>query len=133
MREITINTYNDSFQVPENWLLANADVQTIDEFLDSYTWDEGEWLYILFKMEKEDEQVELLTEKLKQGYSLFKKDDNQEGIVHINSKESGYQFSYFDRFGAVGDFQAQMLEEMAKKIVEYGFWLCSKNDLQIIR
>jgi len=59
--------------------------------------------------------------------------NRQEGVIHDNSKDMGYQFSYFDYYGAIGDFQAVTLEGMAKKINEYGFQLCNKEDLNLIK
>lgn len=104
MKTIMINTYSDSFSVPQDWLLANIQEQTTDEFLDNYTWNEGEWLYVLYLMEKEEKEIQELTKLLKQGFSLFKK-GNQEGIIHTNSKGNGYQFSYFDQYGGLGIFK----------------------------
>lgn len=132
MSFVTIDTYNNSFQVSEDWLLANTDVQTVGDFLDTYTWDEGEWLYIQYSIEQEEKEINHLTVLLKQGYSLFKK-KNQEGILHANSKDKGYQFSYFDQYGAIGDIQENTLEDMAKKIHEYGFRLCHKEEINIIK
>ena len=85
MKTIMINTYSNSFSVPQDWLLANTQEQTADEFLNNYTWDEGEWLFILYSIEKDEKEIQELTKLLKQGFSLFKK-ENQEGIVHANSK-----------------------------------------------
>ena len=132
MKTVTIDTYNESFNVPEYWLLANIEQQTIEDFLSEYTWDEGEWLYSLYSMEQEEKEIKQLTVLLKQGYSLFKKGD-QEGILHACSKNKCYQFSYFDQHGAIGDIQEITLDDMAKKIYEYGFSLCSKEELHIIK
>lgn len=57
MSFVTIDTYNNSFQVSEDWLLANTDVQTVGDFLDTYTWDEGEWLYIQYSIEQEEKEI----------------------------------------------------------------------------
>jgi len=131
MTTVTINTYHDSFQIPETWLLENTDSQTTDEFLNTYTWDEGEWLYILYKIEQEDKEIASLIEKLKKGHALFKR-ENQEGILHDSSKGEGYQFSYFDQNGPIGDFQTETLEEAARKIYEYGFQPCHSKNLKIV-
>ncbi|WP_260287726.1 hypothetical protein [Peribacillus aracenensis] len=91
---------------------------SLDVFLDSYTWDESEWLYILIKQ---------LMIRLKRGLSLFKKGD-QEGILHASTnKKYKYQFIYFDQLGSIGDIQKNTLEEMAKSIYEYGFTPCLKG------
>lgn len=131
MKNITINTYQDTFLVSETWLLANTDFQTTEEFLSNYTWDEGEWLYILYKTKKEDEEIAFLIEKIKQDQALFKR-GNKEGILHGSSRGTGYQFSYFDQHGPIGDFQIETLEEAAKKIYEYGFQPCHSKNMEII-
>ena len=40
------------------------------------------------------------------------------------------QFTYFDKYGPVGDFEAFTTEELANKIHEYGFKSCNKEDLK---
>jgi len=52
LKTVMIDTYNESFEVSEDWLLANIEQPTTDDFLDEYTWDEGEWLYILYSAEQ---------------------------------------------------------------------------------
>jgi len=132
MKTLLINTYNETFEAPEDWILANTEAETTNEFLNTYTWDEGEWLYILYKMEKQDEEINDLKELLKQGYSLFKREDH-EGILHASSKKTGYQFSYFDKYGAIGDIETTTLEEMAGKIYDYGFKPCHESQISIIK
>lgn len=133
MESITLYTYNGSFEVPRNWLKENVDDMTLDDFLNSYTWDESEWLYILLSTDKEECEIKQLTHQLKEGISLFKKGD-QEGILHAcSSKYYNYQFSYFDQYGPVGDIQKNSLEEMAESIYRYGFTPCRKEYLKIIK
>jgi len=45
MQMVTIHTYGASFDVPVSWLLKNVQENTLKEFLNNYTWDDGEWLY----------------------------------------------------------------------------------------
>ncbi|WCK57271.1 hypothetical protein PP175_29205 (plasmid) [Aneurinibacillus sp. Ricciae_BoGa-3] len=57
----------------------------------------------------------------------------KEGLVHPNTKgETPFQFSYFDQYGAVGDFQRDTLEEVAKEIVAYGFVPANEKELRYI-
>jgi len=48
MEYITINKYETSFSVPVSWLLMQIEGQSIDDFLNSYTYDDGEYLYSLY-------------------------------------------------------------------------------------
>lgn len=133
MESVTLDTYNGSFKAPKEWLKENINDMNLDDFLNSYTWDESEWLYTLFSMEKEEKEIKQLIRKLQKGISLFKKGE-QEGILHACSyKYYTYQFSYFDEYGPIGDIRKNTLGEMAKSIYEYGFTPCTKEYLQIIK
>lgn len=132
MKHVTINTYTDSFTVSNAWLNRYIEEHDIDDFWDTYTWDDGEWIRLLYKAEQAEKEIHYLTQKLKQGYSLFK-NGKKEGILHVSSKGQGYQFSYFDAYGPIGDIQKNTLYEMARSIYQYGFKLCIKEDLTIIK
>ncbi len=117
---IKLHTYTDSLSVSKEWLTQNIDV-SIDEFLATYTWDDTEWLSILLEIEQDEKDIAKVLELLKEGVTTFSK-GNQEGLLHpCTNEEYKYQFTYFDEFGAVGDFQRNTLNEMAVSIHEYGF------------
>src|SRR5699024_989844 len=111
-KTVMINTYNGAFEVDRDWLIQQIS-QPLDNFLSTYTWDDGAWLKLNYNAYQANEEIKQLTTLLKQGYSLFK-NGNQEGVLHISSKGNGYQFSYFDQYGAIGDVQKSSLAEMAR-------------------
>lgn len=118
--KIELHTYGEIVILPKEWLQANID-ESVNAFLNSYTWDEAEWLYILYSVEKEEREKTKLAILLKEGITTFGK-GNQEGILHPCTRGNyKYQFTFFDKFGAVGDIQKNSLDEMASSIYEYGF------------
>jgi len=129
---VELYTYDGTFEVETQWLENNIESMSLNEFLSTYTWDEGEWLHIMYSAEQDEKAIAHLAKQLKQGYSLFK-NGKQEGILHASNKGYEYQFSYFDEYGAVGDLQENTLEKMARKIYELGFRLCDKSELKIIK
>lgn len=78
------------------------------------------------------ENREYLKEVLESGHKRFKHPVlKQEGFIHPSSKAEGViQFTYFDEFGPVGDFEVETLEQMVWKIHEYGFIPCEEKDLK---
>ncbi|HLQ96351.1 MAG TPA: hypothetical protein VK108_08190 [Pseudogracilibacillus sp.] len=134
METVEINTYDNVFEVSKQWLLANTEADSVEEFLDTYTWDEGEWLYFLYQKDEREFEIGILTDQIKQGYRLFKNNGHtQEGLLHDSSKKTCYQFSYFDSHGAVGDLEADTLEKMAVKIYNLGFQVCSVGHHKILK
>lgn len=134
-KTIKLNKYDDVFEVDYDWLngkVKHLYEMSVEMFLNYYTYDDGEWLYCLYLIDQEEQQINYLTQQLQAGFSLFKK-GRQEGILHqCTNRNYQYQFSYFDKKGAVGDIQKDTLKEMAKSINEYGFKLCSKEEMTII-
>jgi len=134
MKTITLDTYNGEVQFPAEWLKNNMEDASLDDFLTTYTWDESEWLYIQFSMEQEEAKINKTLELLKNGKTFFRSHLKQEGIFHdCTYHDYKYQFSYFDRLGAVGDIKKNSMEEIAISIVEHGFEPCTKENLQIIK
>lgn len=90
------------------------------------------WEEILLSVEKSKSDIEKISIELKKGVVTFKNDlFNQEAIVHPSSKKVNvFQFTYFDKHGAVGDFEASSIEQLAEKIHEYGFESCEKKDFR---
>lgn len=133
MNTVRVHTYSEVFEVPEKWLLENTKAKSVQEFQDTYTWDEGEWLQILYQTDVRDFNIGILETQLKEGHRLFKNEDQtQEGLVHDSTKFKGFQFSYFDSLGAVGDLQTDTLDEMAAKLYDNGFDVCSLGHTKII-
>ena len=133
MKTITLITYTGEFEAPKKWLENNIDERNLNEFINSYTLDESEWLYIEFSIEQEERDIKILTKMLEEGVSLFK-NKKQEGVLHDCSYQNyKYQFSYFDQFGPIGDIQKNTLQEMAKSIIEYEFIPCEREELKIIK
>lgn len=61
METVEINTYDNVFEVSKQWLLANTEADSVEEFLDTYTWDEGEWLYFLYQKDEREFEIGILT------------------------------------------------------------------------
>lgn len=82
------------------------------------------------KVELREKEIKELEIQLEQGVRTFKNEDrNQEAYVHPSSKKEGvYQFTFFDGFGPVGDFEAESIEKLATTINEYGFAPCKESD-----
>lgn len=89
------------------------------------------WSYIEKKTEERDLVVEQITTELESGVRNFKNDNKfQEAFVHPCTRSLGsYQCTYFDKYGPVGDFQAETFEELAAKIEDYGFTSCHEFTL----
>lgn len=90
------------------------------------------WERILLEVEKSQERMEGLIVDLENGVVTFNNDVlKQEAFVHKSAKRGNtLQFTYFDEYGAVGDFEATSHEDLAKKIEDYGFQSCSKEDFK---
>lgn len=88
---------------------------------------------LLEKLAREGrENREYLKEVLESGHKTFNHPVlKQEGFIHPSSKAEGViQFTYFDEFGPVGDFEADTVEELAWKIYQYGFVPCEEKDIK---
>lgn len=130
---IKLHSYTGTFEVPKEWLLNKIGKTTIDDFLNTYTWDESQWLYMEYSIDQEEIKINNFIQLLKDGKTFFRR-GKLEGIFHLCTyKNYKYQFTYFDGYGPVGDFQRNSIEEMAKSIAEYGFEPCSKYDLRFIK
>jgi hypothetical protein len=129
---VKLETYQGEFQVSKKWLLNYISPNTINDFLNCYTWDESEWIFIEYSIYQTDLKIKDFILLLKEGKKVFKR-GIVEGIVHTCTyKNYKYQFSYFDGYGAIGDIQKNSIEEIAKSIVEYGFEPCNEDDLKFI-
>lgn len=93
---------------------------------------EALWQYIM-KCVEQDEQLKMEMEKaIKEGMRTFHHTSLQEeGIIHPSTKKEGVlQFTYFDKYGAVGDLEAEGEKQMTDKIFDLGFSLCEEEDFQ---
>lgn len=95
---------------------------------------EGEalWEEIIRSVER-DEQLKLeVKEAIEEGKKSFHHISlQQEGIIHPSSKKDGaLQFTYFDKYGAIGDLEAKNVKEMTDKLFDLGFSLCEEEDFQ---
>lgn len=92
--------------------------------------EEKTWESLLEEMMKYEKELDELIKILEKGQVTFQnKRLKQEAFIHKSSKNNRImQFSYFDKEGAVGDFEASSINEMAEKILQYGFTPCSAQD-----
>lgn len=90
------------------------------------------WSELEQEIQKREEQILNFKTLLDTGHTTFlKRKAKQEAFVHESSKENAMlQFSYFDAYGAVGDFEAGTTNEMAIKILDYGFVPCLKEEFK---
>ncbi|MGJ9459929.1 hypothetical protein [Oceanobacillus sp. CF4.6] len=93
---------------------------------------EALWQYIM-KCVEQDEQLKMkMEEAIKEGTKTFRHTSlQQEGIIHPSTKqEAVIQFTYFDKYGAVGDLESESGKEMTDKIFNLGFSFCEVEDFQ---
>lgn len=81
-------------------------------------------IYELYEeIQSNEDTLNKIYDSLLNGNTLFQHNSlEQEGILHPDpSQKSQYQFSYFDKNGAIGHFTRNCLEEVARDILSYGF------------
>ncbi|QJX80016.1 hypothetical protein [Priestia megaterium] len=84
---------------------------------------------------KNIENYNCIYHSLINGEFVFKQDKGfyREGLVHPDSTGvSKYQFSFFDKFGPIGDFKRDTLKEVAESLVEYGYIPMLEEDVQLL-
>lgn len=103
--------------------------------------EEDKEMYLFFGEEVLNQAIEdienynLIYRSLINSEFLFKQDKGfyKEGLVHPDSTGvSKYQFSFFDKYGPIGDFKRNTLKEVAEFIVEYGYIPMSEEDAQLL-
>ncbi|WP_394555874.1 hypothetical protein [Priestia aryabhattai] len=98
-------------------------------------------MYLFFGEEVLNQAIEItenynrIYRSLINGEFVFKQDNGfyREGLVHPDSiGVSKYQFSFFDKYGPIGDFKRDTLMEVAESIVEYGYIPMLEEDAQLL-
>ncbi|MED4284863.1 hypothetical protein P4679_23350 [Priestia megaterium] len=103
--------------------------------------EEERKMYLFFDEEvlnqaiKNIENYNRIYHSLINGGFVFKQDKGfyREGLVHPDSTGlHKYQFSFFDKYGPIGDFKKDTLKEVAESIVEYGYIPMLEEDVQLL-
>ncbi|WP_174615276.1 hypothetical protein [Virgibacillus ihumii] len=61
-KKVELYTYDGTFEVDAEWLEKNIEDMELGEFLNSYTWDEAEWLRDLHAKEQNEKGISKKTE-----------------------------------------------------------------------
>ncbi|WP_449354669.1 hypothetical protein ACUL41_17785 [Virgibacillus natechei] len=56
-KNVELHTYDGTIEIDTEWLKDNIEGMEIDEFLQTYTWDEAEWLYDEYAKEQREKRI----------------------------------------------------------------------------